>query len=111
MKPLNQPRVMKMHQPAEHARGQFPGLFTWDDIDDARNDRDLQRWHFSLLARIRYLLKSRRCPECGRGPWSLSWFYYRSPKWTWRTLCGRAGWMVVCDDCRVPVSFFVDVVN
>jgi hypothetical protein len=38
----------------------------------------------------------------------LEWLYYRSPKWTWAALCGRAGWLTICPDCRHPVDFFVD---
>jgi hypothetical protein len=50
-------------------------------------------------------------PKCGAAPDALSWFYFRSPKETWTMLCGVAGWMAVCDRCRLQVNFFGEVIS
>jgi len=39
----------------------------------------------------------------------LSWFYFESPSETWEYLCGRAGWMTVCNRCQRQVDFFLEV--
>lgn len=85
--------------------------FPWQDADAARKNTRLQRRHDVSEAHEHYLSAARSCPRCAAAPGELTWFYFESPKWTWENLCGRAGWMTVCDPCRVQVDFFMEVLN
>jgi hypothetical protein len=89
--------------PGEH---QFPR----EDVEKARQNQRLQRSHPPAEADT-YRGTAKPCPKCGRSTNELAWFYFESPKWTWDNLCGRAGWMTVCDSCRVQVDFFLEVMN
>lgn len=51
------------------------------------------------------------CPSCGASFENLAHVYFVSPDWTWQKLCGRAGWLNICDKCKVQVQFFREVMN
>ena len=51
------------------------------------------------------------CPVCGLDGGSLEWFWFESPEDTWRTLCGRAGWVSFCPRDERPVEFFLEIMN
>lgn len=86
--------------------------FPWEDVEAARGRTSLQAEHDADQARAGYLKWAKPCPNCGAPPERLSWFYFRSPEWTWQEdLCGRAGWMTVCDPCHVQVDFFMEVMS
>lgn len=85
-------------------------MFPWDDVDAARNDAALQSNHNSETVR-REFAERVRCPKCSCSGDRLAWFYFCSPAWTWEHLCGRAGWMAVCDSCHQQVEFVCDVMN
>jgi hypothetical protein len=51
------------------------------------------------------------CPVCNNPSEDLTWIYFASPRWSWKKLCRRAGWLTVYDDCHVQVQFFCDVMN
>ena len=81
-----------------------PMFFQWDDVDAARADADLQAGKDIELT-IEEFGSEVSCPQCGKTGTELCWFFFRSPQWTWRESCGRAGWMAVCDDCNYQVFF------
>jgi hypothetical protein len=85
-------------------------MFPWDDVDAARNDAGLQAEHDSEGAHRHYGSRV-TCPKCSRSEDELVWFYFRSPEWTWKNLCGRAGWLAVCDPCRTQAAFFIEIMN
>jgi len=85
--------------------------FPWPDVEASRNDRKLQQENSLEEARERYLEQARCCPKCKAKADELAWFYFSSPDITWEHLCGRAGWLTVCDRCRVQVDFFLEVLN
>jgi hypothetical protein len=58
-----------------------------------------------------YLPSAIACPRCSASASELSWIYFVSPKLTWEKLCGRAGWLTVCDKCRIQVQFFMELLN
>jgi hypothetical protein len=58
-----------------------------------------------------YARDARPCPECGDTFDQLTCVYYASRSSTWQKMCGRAGWLVVCDRCHVQVQFFLEVMN
>lgn len=87
------------------------GLFPWQHVDACRQNRALQRRHVKKQARADYAAQTQSCPVCATSADRLTWVYFESPGWTWSHLCGRAGWMVVCDRCRLQVAFFCEVLN
>lgn len=44
-----------------------------------------------------------RCPDCGH---SRIRIYFRSPKWTWAMMCGKAGEMAICPSCKTQSALF-----
>lgn len=85
--------------------------FPWEDVEAARKNQRLQREHPVSVGRQRYSATAKPCPNCQTPADSLSWFYFESPSETWEHLCGRAGWMTVCDRCHLQVDFFLEVMN
>ncbi|HXS69877.1 MAG TPA: hypothetical protein VN761_13615 [Candidatus Polarisedimenticolia bacterium] len=85
--------------------------FPWEHVEAARNDSRLQREHPATDAKERLVGHSKHCPQCNAAPNALHWFYFCSPDKTREMLCGRAGWMTVCDKCRRQVDFFLEVMN
>jgi hypothetical protein len=83
----------------------------WEDVEASRRNHGLQRRHRIDQAKETYLLEARSCPSCHTAPSALSWFYFRSPEGTWPAECGCAGWMTVCDSCRLQVNFFIEVMS
>ncbi len=95
------------HEPQLGGEEDFP----WEDVDAARTNRRLQRKHPSAQGKSTYLSRAKPCPQCGSKADELAWFYFESPSGTWNQLCGRAGWITVCDSCRVQVDFFLEVLS
>jgi hypothetical protein len=85
--------------------------FPWEDVEAARRNQRLQREHPVSEGKQRYAASARPCPKCHTPAEALSWFYFESPAETWEHLCGRAGWITVCDHCRLQVDFFLEVMN
>jgi|UniRef100_A0A7C3V544 hypothetical protein len=85
--------------------------FPWEDVAASWADDRLQSRHPAAPAKKIYLARALACPDCGTPADRLSWFYFKSPEWTWEHLCGRAGWMVVCERCRRQVNFFCELMN
>lgn len=48
------------------------------------------------------VLLDSRCPKCGRRKKKI---FFKTPQWTWGCLCGRAGWMTICDHCKLQFEF------
>jgi hypothetical protein len=87
----------------------------WEDVEASRRNRRLQKRH-RLKERLADGLTThfgyaKPCPKCQTTPGALTWFYFESPKWTWENLCGSAGWMAVCDRCRIQVNYFSEVMS
>jgi len=86
-------------------------LFPWDDVEASRKNGGLQKKH-PLSERENYISIAKPCPKCQTDPARLTWFYFQSPPWTWgEALCGRAGWLSVCDNCHFQVEFFEEVMS
>lgn len=86
-------------------------IFPWKDVRAAQADSVLQADHPTDTGIERYSAGAQPCPECGTPPAFLTWFYFESPPWTWEKLCGRAGWMTLCEWCERQVDFFIEVMN
>jgi hypothetical protein len=79
------------------------GYFPWDDVDACRGR--------AVTPPPEQVQSARSCPECGAEPGALTWIHFRSPAWTWEQLCGREGWLSVCDRCRMQIDFCLEVMN
>ena len=66
----------------------------------------LQREHPVAEGLGIYAAKAKACPRCHTAAGQLIWFYFDTPSEMWEHLCGRAGWMTVCDRCHLQVGFF-----
>ncbi len=82
----------------------------WEDVEASRRDKRLQRRH-PLSKALSHQTTAKPCPKCGAVPEDLAWFYFESPAETWDWMCGRAGWISVCDPCHLQVEFFIEVMN
>jgi hypothetical protein len=85
--------------------------YPWEDVEAARQNQRLQREHPVAEGQQIYAAKAKPCPQCHTTAGQLSWFYFDSPAETWENLCGRAGWMTVCDRCHLQVDFFCEVLS
>jgi hypothetical protein len=86
-------------------------IFPWPDVTVSREDKDLQGTQSPGKARETYLQRANPCPECRTPPEHLAWVYFSSPVSTWESLCGREGWMTICDWCERQVGFFMEALN
>lgn len=82
--------------------------FPWEDVEAARANGRLQAKHSVDRAVEHYSSGARPCPSCGTPPRFLVWFYFSSPRWTWEHLCGREGWMTMCEWCPCQIDFFLE---
>lgn len=39
------------------------------------------------------------------------WFYFRSPPWTWKNLCGREGWIMYDPKRQKQYAFLATLIN
>jgi hypothetical protein len=98
---------LQRHTARQRNRSDLP----WEDVDACRGNRRLQQKHSMDDAKDHYLAEANRCPRCRTPPDALSWIYFSSPKETWPALCGCAGWLIACDECRIQVDFFIEVMS
>jgi hypothetical protein len=81
------------------------GIFPWPDVEASKAAGETAG---AKHGPCHEELRNETCPCCNR---PLTWIYFRSPKWTWKRLCGRAGWLGVCDECHLQVRFSLEVMN
>ena len=86
----------------------FPPL---EHLTASRRDAALQERGRALVEEARAEAEDLACPICTRAASELTWFYFRSPPWTWRNLCGRQGVVVFCDRCQAVVANRWDTIN
>ncbi len=82
------------------------GFFPWEDVDACRLDAERQR--LQAEAYKKRDLEIKLCPACQK---SAQWVWFESPPWTWQKLCGRAGWLAVCDECHLQIAFHLVLMN
>jgi hypothetical protein len=85
--------------------------YPWEDVEASRRNRRLRAKHPIAEGKSRYLAEARPCPQCQTPADELAWLYFESPPETWPMECGVAGWMTVCDSCRVLANFFSEVMS
>lgn len=69
-------------------------------------------WNNVALSMLRFPEKVKfdydRCPRCGHSRLRI---YFHSPRWTWAMMCGVAGDMVICPECKIQAAFHVTMRN
>lgn len=86
-------------------------IFPWEDVRASQRDARAQAENDVPVARELYRPSARACPKCGTPPDRLTWIFFSSPPFTWRQLCGREGYLTICDPCRYQVDFFMTVMS
>lgn len=76
----------------------FENEFPWDDV---------------ALSMLSYpdsvKFSNKTCDRCRKQ--TLVHIYFRSPSSTWRNMCGRAGHMTICTDCKKQVEYSPTMMN
>jgi hypothetical protein len=83
------------------------GIFPWADVDACRTGAGKEDTGLPEEPMPESLHEKTR-PCCNA---ALTWIFFRSPRWTWQKLCGRAGWLGLCDQRHIQVDFFLTVMN
>ena len=90
-----------VHMPDGTVMQGYPlrNILAWREIVDSMKDR----------ARDAYYVKNRPCDKCGGH--NTVYFCFRSSKQSWRELCGREGYMLICPDCLTILNFVQYLMN
>ena len=64
--------------------------------------------HESLQIYMSVLMSEEKCPDCGKG---TVYIYFRSPSFTWESLCGTAGPLEICPYCVKQVKYIEESRN
>lgn len=73
------------------------------DFDETDDITDNLRRHRETAE-----LSEVKCPDCGH---HMIRFFVSSPEWTWQKLCGRAGILTYCPDCKSQHGFLLQMMN
>jgi hypothetical protein len=74
-------------------------------LSDETNYNEGYAWshvHESLQRYRSILISEKKCPECGK---ETVYIYFRSPSFTWESLCGTAGALEICPNCVKQVKY------
>lgn len=74
-----------------------------DDFDGNDNITDNLRRHMDTA-----VLSEKMCPDCGQ---RMINFHVCSPPETWARLCGRAGRLTYCPNCKTQHGFWLQFMN
>lgn len=86
--------------------------FPWEHVIACRNiKKSPNTGETEKEFRKRFQGQINPCPKCGKSFDKMEVFYFESPPKTWEMLCGRAGWIVICIDCKKQIRFELEVMN
>lgn len=80
-------------------------------LSDETNYNEGYAWshvHESLQRYRSILISEKKCPECGK---ETVYIYFRSPSFTWESLCGTAGALEICPNCVKQVKYIEESRN
>ena len=80
-------------------------------LSDETNYNEGYAWshvHESLQRYRSILISEKKCPECGK---KTVYIYFRSPSFTWESLCGTAGALEICPNCVKQVKYIEESRN
>lgn len=87
--------------------------FPREDVEASLADSKLQqRAAKDRSAETEILLADLRAKAIEDGaPPSSEWIFFESPAWTWKMLCGRAGWLLYDRDTGTQHGFLMTSMN
>ena len=91
--------ALGIEKPHNFCPNGLPNIFAWREIVDSMRYR----------VRDAYYLKNRPCGKCGKD--NTIFFCFRSSDESWRELCGREGYMLICPDCLTIIGFVHYIMN
>ena len=109
-----EPRLIRIH---EAYLDMNPETISMDPLKVERELNFKERW---ALKRKRYREKDgwqfcghafvlkNTCPICGKPLYAS---HQTSPRYTWRRLCGREGYLVFCPHCKKDINFYLTLMN
>ena len=80
-------------------------------LSDETNYNEGYAWadvYESLQTYKSILMSEKKCPECEKG---TVYIYFRSPSFTWESLCGTAGPLEICPYCVKQVKYIEESMN
>ena len=80
-------------------------------LSDETNYNEGYAWadvHESLQTYKSILMSEKKCPKCGK---ETVYIYFRSPSFTWESLCGTAGPLELCPYCVKQVKYIEESRN
>lgn len=77
----------------------LPNIFAWREVVESLENR----------IREAYWVKDGSCEECGGQ--GVAVICFRSSKESWKSLCGREGYMLICTDCVKKLRFKEYIMN
>lgn len=104
-------------KPANEGKVFLPASTTHNDAVDkileaSAKVKKQYSWNNVALSMLRFPEKVKfdydRCPRCGHSRLRI---YFHSPRWTWAMMCGVAGDMVICPECKIQAAFHVTMRN
>lgn len=95
--PLDEELLKKLIEKLSDPTAQGKEIYPWEDVLESMKARP-----------EKVFLSDNSCPDCGE---KLIQVYFRSPDWTWKDLCGRAGDMLICPKCHAQQDFRLTIMN
>ena len=100
---LDEPKYIKkdLQMPDGSVIHNYPvqNIYSWSEIIASMKSR----------RREAYYIKNRPCSKCGND--TTIFFCFRSSKDSWKKLCGREGYMLICPDCLTILGFVPYLMN
>jgi len=100
---LDEPKYIKkdIKMPDGSVIHNYPvqNIYSWSEIIASMKSR----------RREAYYIKNRPCSKCGND--TTIFFCFRSSKDSWKKLCGREGYMLICPDCLTILGFVPYLMN
>lgn len=91
--------AMGYKKPRDFRRNGLPNIFAWREIVESMKNR----------VKDAYNIKNRPCGKCGKD--NTIFFCFRSSDESWKELCGREGYMLICPDCLTIIGFVPYFIN
>ena len=91
--------AMGIKRPRDFRPNGLPNIFAWREIIDSMKYRVRDAYH----------IKNRPCGKCGAD--NTIFFCFRSSDESWKELCGREGYMLICPECLSILGFKHYIMN
>lgn len=83
--------------------------YSWARVKDGISGLDSVVYRSAVeYAQEQFLSQARLCPTCGAAPSDLFWLGMEDADDAWEAGHGRAGYLTICERCKLQVDFIVD---